>query len=847
MEKIKPYFTRVKEFVYNRPISTILIFTFFVLCYFDYNILTIFLMDKNFYYAILPWVKKKLPLIISVDGFRWWHIGTLALKNHLLPPKIDHLRAWPGGYPYPYKLPILAPLDYETSYWPMLLIPFFHSYWTACVYAPPIFAIIIAIILFIFVYRATNNVLCALVASTLFALVPVALYRFQIGFYDHDVFLNLYMAVLLWLTFELFEQEKISNKKLAIVGFFYIVFLTMFIASSKLWQVYLVVLSLVLLSLPLFEIYLDRKVIVFLIFAFYLCTFLPPRYTYNIALKKYSMSMYLHGVLINWKSFLFLGSLMVYLVATYISNNYENLKKRFNIELDMSFKMIYLLFLFIVTAVGLIALFKVPALRNKFIVIKPVGLARTIAEWQPLINWHLVDEGKYLDAIMGMIQNIAIQYDPWFFYPDLALLILSWLFVIWYVYTDKKIDKKKLLYMSLVISYFVLSISIGFQGVRLLSQFIISMSLMLSIPFMIFDEESIIKFFKEEKLNEKLIAKSLLSLALLIFFFVYYALVYNKYYSAELPVVKNNLHVAAISTDWIEALKWSYHNLKPGAFNSWWDYGDWIYDLSRHPVTIDAGHAYDSMEAKKVYRELLSKWYKINKNKYPSYDYINAFINFLGPLYQSHALFKFYNVSYFAISNEEIGKFGAISYNAQYAAQNYFGLPEEQLASFVLPCAYYTTNTLSNNTTEEVFDCQGLMLLHVLYQNGKPIDAYIGPIQPYIGSKNIEASALVYDAYYPNVGQTYWFKRKDTFLVVMTKTITPGGVYDGALLVFGGSKLDVPKIVNSTFVQLYLIDNQTQNYYDLVYINPKQMKAPLVEEVYGRIRAIGPMEIWKVK
>jgi asparagine N-glycosylation enzyme membrane subunit Stt3 len=755
---------------------------------------------------------KSIPMLTNVDGFWYYRLLEYLYYNHTIPHH-DPLRAYPKGATYNY---VFAPITFNMQYLTLLLIPIYGSPWYAAIYAPVVYAVVTMILVYFFVRRLTRKNLAALVAASLFVFSGIGLYRYSAGFYDHDIFCVMYLVILLWTSYEfLYELDltKLKDKKtLAKLIFLVINFVfwyASFIDSSATYRAYLIILSIYLFMLPFSEIEIPLRNLL----ALFILVLLSPIFT-----AKYGANGRIVSYLKDFATIIFAISIIYYIVILRFKQIYA---KKLESIFQISFPQFYLLIFLIAIALVTWAAIYGP-LKSKVVVIKQIGIARTIAEWQPLIDWNLFFKAPLL-AIHGMLVNLSHYYAP----AKDSHAIIFWLalleatiFLLTYIaeFTTRKIrifdSNKGLVYYTLItLGYFLLAIVVGVQGVRLLSLFPLAVTMAFSLAFVFVDERSMIEIFLKpiEALKTSDIARGIYSIALVAFFvWLYYS------YASSSYSITSKAWFAAINQVWYDAMQWIAHNTpKAAAFDFWWDYGYWVQTLGRRPTLTDGGHAAAIKD----------------------FDYYNAYHVFLGNLRESHDFLKKFNASYLLISWQEIGKWGAISYNAEYFA-NTFLHKRIHLFSAILPCILYQQANQSYNficavgsrnfvqvtvhgslehpsnvnlTIPGEFGSASVGLRYYLVSRSSglkpeeiryPANATVPAIfvlsaASYMSNPRLAYAELQGAIYYPNALGGYLI-------------ISSYGLDDNLF--------DVDRVANSTFVQLFLLgNNETNGLYNCAY------------------------------
>ncbi|NPA86367.1 MAG: hypothetical protein GXO42_03165 [bacterium] len=602
---------------------------------------------------------KVIPVLTNVDGFLW-----LRILEHIYkygsPIVHDNLRAWPKGLVYRSIVPFIS---FNIEYLTLPLAWLFHSPWYAAIYMPCVYAIITAALIYFYVRRTTKKALAGLVAAAMFIFTAIGLFRFSAGFYDHDILCCMYLIICLWLTYELLLNTRIEKSwksilRTIILAGLFLLWYSCFCESSATWRAYPIILGCALVLLELARIRIPLKNLAVLLVVFFIAPLLTSRFMFHEGYKVYVKTA---------ANLFFYACLAVYLLAEYVIRPlYEKKLQRL---LKLEFSEAYFLFLLVLVGIAWWALFNVPALKSKFIVLKQVGITRTIAEYQPLINWNLFFKDP-LAAIGQALNNLAAYYsctgDPWhlYFWTAFAeIIIFTILYIIHCIYRKLKLFEQPgmVYFFSATLAYFVLAILAGSQGVRLLSLFPPAIACAFCLGYTVIDEQLLVRFFKEQA--EKLSTKEYLHVGIYLALLAYFAGIYI-YYAQLAYKFLSTTWLAALNEPWYLAMEWIAHNTpKNAAFDFWWDYGYWVQALGHRPTLTDGGHA----------------------AAVPYFDYKNAYYVFLGNLSTSIAFLKKFRASYLLISWEEIGKWGAISYNAQYYA-NTFLHKHVHYWSYIVPC-----------------------------------------------------------------------------------------------------------------------------------------------------------------
>jgi asparagine N-glycosylation enzyme membrane subunit Stt3 len=423
----------------------------------------------------------------------------------------------------------------------------------------------------------------------------------------------------------------------------------------------------------------------------------------------------------------------------------------------------------------------------------------------------------------------------------LSLLTFSAIFAGIYIKSFRNKDEKTLedfknmdflIILILSFSFFaIISIRGAIRLFFLISPIIIFISA--PLPFYLFESK---KRTKDELV--KLIAIILIILTTIAF-------VYTSFQYAQSSIIEAKNTVPGIyEKQWQEAMKWVRDNTAPGSvFVHWWDYGYWVQTLGERPTVTDGGHTIG-------YWDHLIGRYLLTTPK------PETALSFM----------KSHNVSYLLIDSTDLGKYGAYSSIGGDAS----GTDRYSWIPIMLSDQKQIKET--NNSVIRIYQGGVSLDEDIVYNNGgneiflpKDKAGIAGVILeiPNSGALKQPEGVFVYNGNQVQIpiryvylnGQLIDFKEGVSSvlrIISVASTTSQGSI---SLDKFGGIVYLSPKVSQSLFSQLYLLNDPLKEYNtlrvadvteDLLVSQLKQYANLNDDFVYYGGGFRGPIKIWKV-
>jgi asparagine N-glycosylation enzyme membrane subunit Stt3 len=352
---------------------------------------------------------------------------------------------------------------------------------------------------------------------------------------------------------------------------------------------------------------------------------------------------------------------------------------------------------------------------------------------------------------------------------------------------------------------------------------------------------AVIKIYEYAKNSKEEIIKMILYIALIaiVILLIFSSITYIKTIKAQSAQIGSSAN-----TQWQYSMKWVRDNTQPGdIFVHWWDYGYWVQYIGERPTVTDGGHG-------DGYWDHLTGRYLLTT------PYPDTALSFM----------KAQNVSYLLIDPTDIGKYSAFS---SIGSDN-SGTDRYSFIPSMISNPSQTQET--KNGTVRIYNGGFGLDEDIIYkQQGQP-DVFLPMQSAGLGGIILEEdnntfkqpqAAYVYNGNQINLpvryiyynGTLYDFKNGTNSAIYIIPQITQvsTGIQideEGALIYLS------PKVVDSLFAQLYLMNDSSREYkgaVTLAHSEPDPL-GTYIEMYSGKklneffyfngIR--GPLDIWKV-
>lgn len=825
---------------------------------------------------------KYIPL--ALDPFYWLRIAQTIVSQGSLPA-VDSLRHLSGGIGFSNEItPWVIILIYKVGH---IFNNNISLQFADVIY--PVIAFILGFIAFYFLVHAlTKSKVAALISSAFLAMIPTYLYRTMAGFADHDAlgtlffFLTLlvYTYALKWLDKDKHkENNKILSRKNLMVGGLFglgVGFLSALTLAS--WGGIANLIPMIIpLSFIIFWILkvkdLDSekknlpKFLIFYISFVIFSIISGPIFNFSLAsnLNRFLLSTF---SLLNSLTLMFI--IFDFLIIKYMSKiPIKNLNKYHLLwSLGLAFVMGFLILIFHKNLFS-----STDTIINRLL--HPFGTDRvslTVAEnQQPYISTWISQLGSiFFWLFFAGVLTIGINISRWIKKTKSKIwFVILWIFLISGVLLSRISPSSilngtnfisKLFYFGGIITFLIYSIKLYIKDkVNIPSELLIIFALTfimliaargaarlifsvtsfacLSVGYLIFNLGTYFKKSKEDIL--KMILAILLIGAIIASIFSF-----NSFVRASINQAKYTGPSAGYQ--WQNAMAWVRSNTPINAvFIHWWDYGYWVEYLGQRATVADGGHFEGAFRDHLIGRYLLTE------------PIPNLALSFM----------KSNNVSYLLIDPTDLGKYPAYSIIGSDTSgkDRYSSVP-------IMPLNQKQTQTEGNSTIR-------------VYQNVIPIDQdivynlsngqqifmprgkafIIGVILNITKNNNSITFNQPKEVLYYNKQQ---MKIPLRYVYYNNKLIDFKNGYGGAYVLsrvnqkggrvqidnFGAIIYLSPKVFNSLFAQLYLMNDPLNKYSTIKLAHAQYGGVLQALRNQGFIKDFvyyngfrGPIKIWKIK
>jgi len=820
---------------------------------------------------------------VALDPFYFLRIAETIVEQGSLP-EIDNMRVIEGGVGFSKEiLPrvVVGMFNVAKVFNSSVTLQFID------VISPVIFFALGLIVFFFFVYALTNSKTAASISSIFLALIPSYLYRTMSGFSDHEsIGMFAFFLSLLGYTFVMkkFNTKKEENTKKmnpsiksglfgAMIGF-----LAAFTIAS--WGgISNFIFMIIPLSFGLFWLTKTKKddegninkkklfeLLIFYVsyFLFTIISGLIFGYSFNSIIVK---SVTTTSSLLNAFVFLFVISDFV-IIKNIRKIPVKNAEKY---RLLISFGIVVVLGIALLFLLGENPFSMIGGLAEKFL--HPFGSERvglTVAEnAQPFLNDWIGKTGKiFFWLFFGGLITIGINLSTRIKNKKRNILfVLLWILFISGILFSRISSSNQILNgehpiskifylgsMILFVLYFaIISIKekMRFSPEQLI---ILSWTVFMLIstrgavrlffvltPFTCFSAGYLISnLFKYYKKNKEELSKMILVL-LIIGTLIASIFSFNNFLSASLVQAQSTGPSA--NYQWQKAMSWVRGNtLEDSIFLHWWDYGYWVEYLGERATLADGGHFQGTFRTHMIGRYILT-----NQNP----DLALSFM-------------KSNNVSHLLIDSTDLGKYGAYSKigsdetgEDRFASIPVIGLTSkdsgENSTRFVYQNAFplYEDITVQTSEGEKLLSKENTYFLGVVLEVGSD-NSLVQP-KAFFYQNNQQIIAPIRYAYLD--GELMDFGGGIEGVAYVLKSIENDGGGGAQLDEFGALIYLSPKVFDSLFVQLYLMDDPFNKYPSIELAHSeedslieflKAQGANIGNFVYYAGDFRGPIKIWNV-
>ena len=453
------------------------------------------------------------------------------------------------------------------------------------------------------------------------------------------------------------------------------------------------------------------------------------------------------------------------------------------------------------------------------------GIGKKVNRVKFSIVWVLLISGVLFSRISSSSLLNGDNFISKFVYFGGLLLFV--VYFIWLYFKDEIKVKNELLIM-MVWSVFILLA--GRSAIRLF--FIVTPLICLMAGY------AISRLYHYAKKNKDDLVKTLLFLILILAFV---GIIFSSINLAKATIGQAKYTGPSANYQWQNAMSWVRDNTEQGSiFLHWWDYGYWVQYLGERPTLADGGHFQGDIKTHMIGRYVLTT---------PNPDTAKSFM-------------KANDVSYLLIDPTDLGKYPAYSKIGSDATSNdrYSWLPviplnpaqtqetRDGLFRIYPGGTAVDQDIIYNENGTEIFLPEGqagvagfiLEDANGEFKQPEGVFAYNG------NQAKLPIRYLFYNGKLVDFGQGV-----ESTLVVIP-SIKNG---NGQIEIFGAVIYLSPKVMNSLFAQLYLMNDPNNLYPDLelAHAEDDQVVTALKFQgidvgefiYYGGFR--GPIKIWEVE
>jgi len=653
-------------FIYNSKFqwTLVLLTLLFIIC------LSSYIRLQNLELLVDTTTGKNIPL--ALDPFYFLRLAEVIQDNGSLPA-IDSLRKpFDCGFSYEILPQAIVLLYKVISPFSEVTIQFVD------IISPVIFYVLGLIAFFFLVLLLTNSKLAAISSSIILAFIPSYLYRTMAGFSDHEsIGMFAFLFTLLFYTIAMKYLEK--NKEQSIIKvclslLFGLILGTLLAFTFVCWTG---IVSFLLMIIPfsfllfwLFELKKDirllHKEILFYLVTYILSIFIL-LFKFNIPVNDI-LSKYFIGIN-GFVSLFVIGIICIdYLFILFLKN--------FPFKINEDYRVIYSgMIAFIIGSIflsikGILTFNFVIDLITKFL--HPFGAGRvglTVAENQQpyLLEWiNNVSKEVFWMFFLGLLafgfeisRKIRDVFNKNLFLISWGMMICGILFsriASGYMFDGESILSKVFYIGSLIFFlgsfiyiYFKDEIHFNISDIILMSFslfmllaargalrlfFVITPLVCIMVGYLLY---FCFKYFKEIEVQKDKMLKNLFGILFIILFIISLLSLNNFYTSSSIQAKYTG---PSANIQWQNAMSWVRENTtQESVFAHWWDYGYWVQSLGERPTIADGGHFQGSFRDHMIGRYILTT---------PKPDTALSFM-------------KTNNVSYLLIDQTDLGKYGAYS------------------------------------------------------------------------------------------------------------------------------------------------------------------------------------------
>lgn len=803
---------------------------------------------------------KQIPT--DLDSYYFLRIAQTILDNGALPEYDSYRVAVYGGVEYLKEI-----LPYAII-WIYKVVNFFGGDITlsyAAIISTVIFYVLGLITFFFLIYIITNNKWISLGSSAFLSVTVSYLYRTMAGVSDHDA-MGIFAVFVAYLSFALLIKKlnsKSKNSQIILLSLL-LGFTTAFTVASWagsttfLFIIFPLAILLHWVSSVKEDEGLAKKII--LSYSIWLFSFL----IFGILLNQ-SIHELVNRFLLSTNGIISVAVYLFLLVDFFIARYLKNLK-----FINKDYRTLYtILFAVILGFLGLFIIGKNPFNLIANIVdylIHPFGTARislTVAEnSQPyLVDWvnntgatifYLFILGMFLFGIKIM-NNLKLSKDKLIFIVSYIFMVAGILYsrisptnilngtnfiskifyfipLIWFwVYLFYLKIKKDFKWEDM--DYFIFA----WMFFTLISGRAATRVFFALTPFVcffaVYGINELIKIFKKTKDDTM---KVLLSI-LIVFVIIVSAIgIANSYETIKISAQYIGL---SADTQWQKSMSWVRENTTTDSvFSHWWDYGYWVEYLGERATIADGGHFQGETVTHNIARYLLTTpWPKS----------ANSFV-------------KSMNISYLLIDPTDLGK---------YSAYSKIGSDDEWDRFSVIPVGQYDVKQTqeTSNETMMVYYIQGMVDEDISYDNNETNTKIFLPGPSYDKIGNPTPNSYIIGVIFRTNNEDellqptgiYYYNQKQYNMPIRyvyinnmmydfetgidaVLSMIPAVTSSGSIERIGGMVYLSPKVKNSLFAQLYLLDDAFENYENFVLAHEEL--DPVMEQVRNVYTEFGDEE-----
>jgi len=336
--------------------------------------------------------------------------------------------------------------------------------------------------------------------------------------------------------------------------------------------------------------------------------------------------------------------------------------------------------------------------------------------------------------------------------------------------------------------------------------------------------------------------------AVLLILVLFFAQIFTSY-TLQTEGASKSMIPSAYNQQWQRAMQWVRENTTQGSiFIHWWDYGYWVQSIGERPTVVDGGH--------------------------PSgfWDHlVGRYILTATSPEMALSMMKTDNVSYLLIDSSDIGKYPAYSIIGSDATG------EDRYSQIPILVVDPKQTKETSNKTMKVYTGGGMVDEDIVYNAGEnSSEIFIPKENSYIVFIIYESTKSDFGAIIDQPRAIFYYSQQQISIPIryvyyqeklldfkgglnatisLIPSITSAGNNQGQIDESGAAIYLSPRVTNSLFAQLYLLNSKAGRYSEfelayseqdayINYLNSVGLGIKDFAYISGGVR--GPIKIWKV-